>query len=349
LRLSVYNHLADGANMVLYWHWHSLHYGQETYCKGLLGHDLEPNRVYEEFARTAKELERIGPKLVNLKKNHAAAILFSPDSHLGIQFMPFADRSTDYMSVLQRMHRTLARANVGVDFVTADGEFSRYKLLLIPPLYISDDATLAKIAEFVRQGGHVVMAFKSGFANEFSTVRWERAPGPLRQVAGFSYQEFSNLRQPLALSGDPYQAGEGNRVSTWAEMIMPETAVPLAMYEHPFFGRFPALTRNSFGHGTLTYEGTVLSDDLQDKVIAEVLRLAGLSSEDQELPSAIHVKHGTGNNGRNLHYYMNFSPSEQTFRYAHASGVDLLTDRKISQAKSLTLAPWDLVIIEESR
>jgi hypothetical protein len=30
--------------------------------------------------------------VVNLKKNHAAAILFSPDSHLGIQFMPFADR-----------------------------------------------------------------------------------------------------------------------------------------------------------------------------------------------------------------------------------------------------------------
>jgi beta-galactosidase len=148
---------------------------------------------------------------------------------------------------------------------------------------------------------------------------------------------------------DVHQAVADRRLDPWAEMIMPETAVPLAMYEHPFFGRFPALTRNSFGHGTLTYEGTVLSDDLQDKVIAEVLRLAGLSSEDQELPSAIHVKHGTGNNGRNLHYYMNFSPSEQTFRYAHASGVDLLTDRKISQAKSLTLAPWDLVIIEESR
>jgi len=31
LRLAAYAHLASGANMVAYWHWHSLHYGQETY------------------------------------------------------------------------------------------------------------------------------------------------------------------------------------------------------------------------------------------------------------------------------------------------------------------------------
>ncbi len=53
LRMNVYGHIADGANMVSYWHWHSLHYGQETYWKGILSHDLEPNRIYEEFARTA--------------------------------------------------------------------------------------------------------------------------------------------------------------------------------------------------------------------------------------------------------------------------------------------------------
>ena len=39
LRLNVYSHLASGANMVAYWHWHSLHYGQETYWKGVLSHD----------------------------------------------------------------------------------------------------------------------------------------------------------------------------------------------------------------------------------------------------------------------------------------------------------------------
>ncbi|CAN5504690.1 hypothetical protein BH10BAC2_BH10BAC2_36720 [soil metagenome] len=43
-RLFAYSHIASGANVVAYWHWHSIHYGQETYWKGVLGHDLEPNR-----------------------------------------------------------------------------------------------------------------------------------------------------------------------------------------------------------------------------------------------------------------------------------------------------------------
>jgi beta-galactosidase len=43
LRLQAWSHVASGAQMVEYWHWHSLHYGQETYWKGLLGHDLEPS------------------------------------------------------------------------------------------------------------------------------------------------------------------------------------------------------------------------------------------------------------------------------------------------------------------
>jgi len=45
LRLDVYTHAASGANMVEYWHWHSIHYGQETYWKGVLGHDLTPGRA----------------------------------------------------------------------------------------------------------------------------------------------------------------------------------------------------------------------------------------------------------------------------------------------------------------
>ena len=49
LRLVVYTHLAAGANMVEYWHWSSLHYGQETYWKGVLSHDLQPNRTYAKW------------------------------------------------------------------------------------------------------------------------------------------------------------------------------------------------------------------------------------------------------------------------------------------------------------
>ena len=170
-----------------------------------------------------------------------------------------------YDSLVHQIHHALYDLNIGSDFVFPETQdFSAYKLLIVPALYISDDALLQRISDYVKNGGHVVMTFKSGFANENSAVRWVRAPGPLREAAGFSYQEFSNLEQPLALKGDPFHAGAENKVSYWAEFLMPEHAKAVAFYDHPFFGKWPAITENSYGSGTLLYEGTYLSDALQN-------------------------------------------------------------------------------------
>ena len=347
LRLNVYSHVSSGANMVAYWHWHSLHYGQETYWKGVLSHDLEPNRAYREVSRIGRELQQVGPKLVNLKKASRVALLYSIDSHHGIQFMPFHD-SVDYLHLLRQFYRTLYRLNVGVDFVfPQSANFSDYQVIVVPPLYVASDELLQKLSSFVENGGHLLLSLKSGFCDEFSTVRSTRAPGPLRKAAGFHYQEFTNLKQELRLKDDPFRAGEGNKVSVWAEFLIPETASGLAFYDHPFFGKYPAITRNRHGKGTVTYEGTVLSDQLQAKVMEDMLKLAGLFGPDQELTSAVRVKSGLNPAGKNVRYYLNYSSQAQVVRYPYAAGSDLLTQKKIERSESVTLAPWDLVIIEE--
>jgi beta-galactosidase len=347
LRLDVYTHLSSGANMVEYWHWHSLHYGQETYWKGVLSHDLEPNRAYAEVSRTAHELQRIGPQIVDLKPNNQVAILYSNDSRYGIEFMRFSDR-VNYKWLLDQMYHALYRQNVEVDFVFPEStDLAKYKVIVVPAVYVASDELLNRLVEYVRGGGNLVLTFKSGFTNEYDTVRWVMAPGALRQAAGFRYQEFSNLRAPLALKGDPFKAGADNRVSEWAEMLILEGAEGLAYYDHPFFGKYPAITRNHFGKGTLTYEGTVLSDKLQDKALLDVLQMAGLTGTDQQLPAAVHVKHGTNRNGKTIHYYMNYSDAPQTFAYAYRAGEDLLTQAGVATSQRITLKPWDLVIIEE--
>jgi len=178
-------------------------------------------------------------------------------------------------------------------------------------------------------------------------VRWELAPGPLREVAGVHYQEFSSLQRPVALKDDPFHAGADNRVSEWAEMLIPDTAKPLAYYDHPFFGKYPAITRNSFGKGTLTYEGTVLSNKLQTEVLLSVLELAGLTGPDQSLPATVRVKHGLNRKGKALHYYLNYSSDPQTVTYAYGPGADLLAQSAVARAQSIALKPWDAAIIEE--
>ncbi len=347
LRLCAYAHVASGAAMVEYWHWHSLHYGQETYWKGLLGHDLESNRVFREAGRIAHELKRLGTHLTGLHPRNPVAILHSTDSFHAVQLMKFSD-TVNYQTIEDQMHKALYRMNVGVDFVFPTSvSLADYSVILVPPLYISDDALLQRLADYVKNGGHLIMAFKSGFCNEYSTVRSVRMPGPLREAAGLSYQEFSTLKQPLVLKGDPFGLGEQNRVSTWVEMLLPESAKALAYYDHPFFGQFPALTRNTFGKGTLTYEGTVLTDALQGKVIAEVLDLAGLTGPDQDLPAPVRMRQVITDSRKVQRFYLNFSGQSQTFAYAHANGTDLFTGKPVKESQSVTLGPWDLAIVEE--
>jgi len=356
-RQDVYTHLSNGANMVEYWHWASIAGGQETYWKGVLSHDLEPNRAYAEVSRTAHELQKIGPHLVGLRIHNQVAILWSRDSMNAISYMPYGgpvpvwswSHTVDgYDSLVQQIHHCLYDLNIGSDFVFPETQdFSAYKLLIVPALYISDDALLQRISDYVKNGGHVVMTFKSGFANENSAVRWVRAPGPLREAAGFSYQEFSNLETPLQLKGDPFHVGQGNNVSYWAEFLLPEHAKTLATYDHPFFGKWPAITENQFGAGSLLYEGTYLSKELQTAVLRGSIEKLGLAGADQQLPADVHVTHGINRLGKHIHYYFNYSSAEVKVPYAYTAGTNLLDGKPVAKAAVLTLAPWDLAIVEE--
>lgn len=355
-REDVYTHISNGANMVEYWHWASIHANQETYWKGVLSHDLEPNRAYAEMSRTAHELQKIGPRLVNLKIRNDVAILWSRDSLNALNDMPFAKHSqwggdsakADYGSLVRQLHRSLYDLNIGADFVVPETQdFSPYKLLIVPSLYVADDALLARISDYVRKGGHVLMTFKSGFTDEHTMVRATMAPGPLRAALGFHYQEFSNLPQALALKGDPFQAGADNKVQHWAEFLQLDSAKALAYYDHPFFGRWPAITSNQHGAGKVIYQGTYLSDKLQTAVLRSFLGELGMTGPDQQLPARVRTRSGTNGFGRQVHYYFNYSGETVGFSYRHKAGTNLLSAQRVAADDQLTLAPWDLAIVEE--
>src|SRR5262249_62376530 len=81
------------------------------------------------------------------------------------------DDNVNYMTVLRQMYNALYDLNVEADFVRGgDANLSRYKVLLIPPLYSVSDAVLQQISDYVKSGGHVVMAFKKAFPNKDPTV-----------------------------------------------------------------------------------------------------------------------------------------------------------------------------------
>lgn len=346
LRQNLYSHLASGANLVYYWHWTTLHYGHETYWKGILGHDMTPNRVYNEFSVTAHELEQIGPKLVNLKKNNKAAILFSHDSYHALEFIRYKDWN-NYQ--VYDLHKALFQQNIEVDILSCDkvSDFSKYDMLVIPSLYVATDELLNKIDQFVRDGGHVVMMLKSGYMNEYSAVRPTLAPGSLRKAAGIHYQEFANIGN-LPLKGDPFGVGEDNNVFDWYEFLIPETATPLAYADHPFFGKWPVITENNYGKGKLTYIGTNPSQ----KVLQKIIRKVALESKvitEEKVTFPVILRSGTNDQGHKLDYVFNYSDKDVTVKNNIAEGKDLLTDTKYNLGDEIHVQPWGVAILESKK
>ena len=91
-----------------------------------------------------------------------------------------------------------------------------------------------------------------------------------------------------------------------------------------------------------------MSDKLQKAVLQSVLQEKGLIGPDQQLPSHIQARTGVNRFGKTIRYYFNYSGSPATFTYRHKTGTDLLTSRAVKGDETVTLAPWDLVIVEEN-
>lgn len=192
------------------------------------------------------------------------------------------------------------------------------------------------------------MQFKSGFCDENSMVRPVMAPGPLREVCGFFYQEFTNFSS-MALKGDPFGVGaQDNKVNTWAEYLICDKAEPLAFYDHPYFGEYPAITRNNYGEGGLLYEGCMVSDAIQEKIILNELDKLNLKTPDQDIRWPLITKSGRNDDNNLIRYYYNYSSEPREFVYPYEGGKELISGENVKNQQKLRISPWDVLLIEEA-
>lgn len=344
LRLQAFSHLASGADMVSYWHWHSIHNSAETYWKGLLSHDFEPNPTYEEAGTIGADFKKISPHLIHLQKKNDAAILFSNEALTAYNsFGP-----GNYNGILRPMYDALYKMNVGVDFIDPSSiDIEKYKLIVVPALYAAPDSLLMRLNNFVKNGGHIVYTFKSGFSDEHNKVRTVRQPGIISEACGITYSEFT-IPEKAGLKNDPFNVGkEYNKAEKWMELLVPVTAKVLAYYDHPQWGIYAAVTQNNYGKGVATYIGFGTNPALNDKILEGAVKNAGLWGKDQELKFPIIVKSGTNQLGKTIHYYFNYSGEEVSFIYPHKQGNVLLTEEKLASQSKISLPAWGFTIIEE--
>jgi len=344
LRLQAFSHLASGANMVEYWHWHSTHNSFETYWKGLLSQDFQPNPVYEEAKTIGRDFQRLSPKLLNLKTTNKVAILFSNEA---LTAEGWFRNGLDYNEVLRQFYDPLYRHNVGCDLVDPSSpDLAKYSLVIVPMLYAAPASLLERLDQYVQKGGHLLVTYRSGFSDENVQVRSTMQPGGLSKACGVTYSLFT-APNGVGLQSEAYPAAKG-QVTNWMEMLTPTTAKVLARYDHPAWGQYAAITENQYGKGLATYVGCHTTDAVADKLVTDAVKKAKLWGNDQELQFPLITRSGVNQRRKTVHYYFNYSAQPGTVRYPHGAGRELLAGTAVRQGQEVPLTPWGVQIIEEN-
>ncbi|MEV0290771.1 beta-galactosidase [Kribbella sp. NPDC050820] len=277
LRQLAWAMVSRGARMVQYWHWHSIHHGAETFWGGILGHSLQPGRVYDEIAAIGAELADAGSSVVDLRPDVDVAIVWSTESDWALQCQPplahpggVPDKSS-YRTIVTAFYTGVLDAGLRPSVLPVErlGDdpvelASRVPVLVVAALYIASDAQLDFLVAYARAGGHLVVGPRTGYADLEARARAEVAPGRLRKAAGVHYLEYENLLDDLAVTG---LDGHATR---WAERLIVDDAEVLASFEHPGGGQRPVVTSWSFGDGRVTVVGTVPDPGLARAVFKRV-------------------------------------------------------------------------------
>ncbi|QJU55227.1 beta-galactosidase [Herbiconiux sp. KACC 21604] len=352
LKLVAHSLLARGADLLAYWHWHTLHYGAETYWQGVLGHDLEPGRIFAEVSDIGAELRRLEPVVAGLVPDADVAVLASRDSLRALQFLPplqipGTDRPDphSYHRILMRCYDAALGAGAQVRIVHPDSDWSGQSVLVVPALYIADDALLERLVAHARSGAHVIVTFRTGYADEWSRVRATRAPGVLREAVGASYQEFTTLTRPVPLSGGHPVTDESSTGEGWADVLTTEGAEVVAGYEHPFLERAAAITSNEVGAGRMTWVGTLPDAGTMTRLIGWALAerdVTPAAAVWQDVPESVRVSSATTPAGSTLWFVANHSWEGVEVAAPDLAGrsvTDAVTGRGLGG--SLTLAAWE--------
>lgn len=349
--------IARGAAMVEYWHWHSLHYGTETYWGGVLPHSRVPGRTYAEVSRLGADLASLAGELDDYVPDADVAVIWSNASKLAFEFHPpfcHADgspRRSAYAEILRAFGRGACDAGLQVRYLheehlgawDPEGLAAAHPVVVAAGFYTASDAALALLRDYAAAGGHLVVGVRTAYGDPEARARFAVAPAVLREAAGVHFSEFSNLLAPVPVKGPLVRSRDAAGLD-WADGLVVDGAEVLARYDHPRFGDFPAVTTRAHGRGRVTWVGTVpnrpLAADLMSQVVPAPIGRAWRRAE------AVTVWSGT-THGRRVWFLHNWGPAPATATVPHPV-VDLLDATPRLPGEELTLPAWGTLVLGDT-
>lgn len=275
VRLWTWHALASGAEAVLYFRWRAGLLAQEQYHSGLLHHDASPAVGYIDL-ETMKADQSLMSEIALEPHQAQIAFVLDYDSLWAVRLQPH-HRDIDTMRNLFVYYRALQRLGLPSDIISADADFSSYKMVIVPIAFLATERLAHSLQTFAESGGTVLLGVRSGFKTPSNQFTDSPLPGRFRDLAGITVRDWHSLPPDVGYDLDSSIPGLAGSATVWAEALVPDSSDSqsvdpdlqiLAHYISGPFQSYAALVEHKVGTGSAYYLGWHPTDAQAEPLLA---------------------------------------------------------------------------------
>jgi beta-galactosidase len=310
-RMLAYVTLLAGAQGIMAWTFNSHAGGEEQALFGLVDHDGLPSWKVKEWGQIAADFKTLSgygfPRYyqpeVAIAYSFESAIASAPNGPSSTTRQYF---KTGYSDQVQAAFEPLYKKNIDAAVINiAHEDLGKYRLVVVPALYLMDPASAHAIRDYVENGGTVLMTGYSAKVDEHAQWFQTTLPGGLSDVFGLRTAAFyrNDSGVQFNLQGEPVKS-----TATYYEQLEPRTAKVLGEITNSYLpDSFPALTVNQFGKGRAFYLATESNATAIGPALELVKKAAGIQDGPQT-PEGVYAREIEGRT-----FYVNTNYQSVTF------------------------------------
>jgi beta-galactosidase len=340
IRKSAYATLMYGNQLVCGWTWQSMHSGEEQYLEGMIDWDGIPNRKYYEYKKIAAEFKKI-EKYFPYKLQAEVGLAFSFPSEIASKYFP-----EQHQNQLQSCFDLFYYRNMDARIVEITRSTLNYKLLIIPGVAVMDETTSAKIREFVKNGGTVIMTSNSAIVDETGQVFASTHPGRLNDVFGIRVASYEETE---ALNEISRKSFKGKKIEfTYKDKVITAESARFDVIESKgaeILGNitslhqdYPIITSHKYGKGKAIYVGLPAKAGVLDALIDDLINELSIK-KGPDVPAGVMARQID----KNHFLYLNVSGEPKGIQIK-GNSRSILFDKDYTG--NFTIAPYEPEFIE---
>ena len=344
--------IAHGSESVQYFQWRKSRGGFEKFHGAVVDHcGRDDTRVFKEVSEVGAALAKLD-EVVGTMNVSRVAIIYDIENAWALNEMAGARKPKKYEDLCLKFYKPLWKKGISCDVIEACDELDSYDLVIVPALYMADDAACERIAKFVENGGTLLSTYFTGWVDENDLCRLGGFPGgKLAEVFGVWSEDLECLHNGEKNTARMIKSVDGLKDSyeiiEYCDLLHTKNddVEVLAEFADDYYAGMPALTVNKYGKGKAYYMGFKNEGDFMADILGKLTDELGIKgAADIELPENAAITMRT--DGENDYLFVQNYNSNDINITLDGEYFDMLEDKTVSG--TLTIDKYGIRILKRS-